>query len=41
VSSSKKQPNPFEIKIEPIKIPKIIINPDLLELIAERKRKNK
>lgn len=35
---SNKQRSPFDLNIEPIKIPRIRINPDLLDIIAERKR---
>jgi len=36
---TKKKENPFDIKIEPIRIPKFRINPELLNIIAERKKK--
>jgi len=38
---SKKERNPFDLDIKPIKIPRIRINPDLLEILAERRRKRK
>lgn len=38
---SKKNRNPFDLDIKPTKISKFRINPDLLELIADRKRKKK
>ena len=38
---SKKKRNPFDLDVEPINIPKIRINPDLLDIIADRKRKRK
>jgi hypothetical protein len=36
---SKKTSNPFNLKIEPINIPKFRINPTLLQIIAERKNR--
>ena len=37
----KKDRNPFDLDIEPTKISKFRINPELLEMIADRKRKKK
>lgn len=38
---SKKNTNPFNVKIEPVRMPRIRISPELLRLIAERRRNRK
>ena len=36
-----KKRNPFDLNIEPIQISKFRINPDLLDILAERRRNKK
>ena len=37
----KKKSNPFDLHVEPLKIPRYRINPELLRIIAERRKKKK